>query len=535
MGKEFVIATDHKALKSELGENRSNKSYQSRLTRWVDIFLPYQFKVTHIPGKDMGIVDYLSREPNGDPWPEFKIDERFVVTSIEDFHKALDCLNSRLNNVDGKVNVNILDHSGVRNNISHCKDDSSHGCYSNQFVQNQTKLDQNENGQNSRPQKEQNEQNTLNKISRTKQSVINSGIKSCKNKTKNQSEKAVKIDKNQSGPRKSKKAVKIINRRQYEEREEMTEQVTEKTFSRTRMVTREACSRQDSDSSDSDIAQVEWRAMYRYIKHNKETGTSSGRPLVAMTKLISFWDLMGAERKDNPRSGLELKAQTEMQSRAQQDQEVDNSSKGYRSPIVEVDLTAESPEVSVIRGRRANHNSRRDEFRQAERNKGESLDNLTKLFDRSLLAELITEDPSMDRLRRVIERNVRNSFELMGPHTNRHQVSVVDDCILVDNRLAVSGQLRQAALKRIHRGHPGQEAMLDVSRYLWWPHMHKDIVNLAEECRSYSRYVKNAKYNIPKNDSKPLPLLTQPSQEVQLDYTGPLEDHKRKTARYSYW
>ena len=171
-----------------------------------------------------------------------------------------------------------------------------------------------------------------------------------------------------------------------------------------------------------------------------------------------------------------------------------------------------------------------DEFRQTELHKGESLNNLTKLFDRSLLAELISEDPWRDKPRRVIEGNDRHSFELMGPYTNPlwQQLSVVDDCILVDNRLAVPGQLRQAVLKRVHRGHPGREAMLDVSRYLWWPHMHKDIVNMAEECINCTRYGKNAKYIIPKNASKLLPLLTQPSQEFQLDYAGPLEDHKGK-------
>ena len=58
--------------------------------------------------------------------------------------------------------------------------------------------------------------------------------------------------------------------------------------------------------------------------------------------------------------------------------------------------------------------------------------------------------------------------------------------------------------------------------------MHKDIVNLAEECRSCTRYGKNSKYTIPKNESKPLPLLTQPSQEVQLDYAGPLKNYKGK-------
>ena len=51
---------------------------------------------------------------------------------------------------------------------------------------------------------------------------------------------------------------------------------------------------------------------------------------------------------------------------------------------------------------------------------------------------------------------------------------------------------------------------------------------MAEESRSCTRYGKNAKYVIPKNSAKPLPLLTQSGQELQLDYAGPLEDHKGK-------
>ena len=91
----------------------------------------------------------------------------------------------------------------------------------------------------------------------------------------------------------------------------------------------------------------------------------------------------------------------------------------------------------------------------------EALDNLSKLFDKSLLAELTTEDTWMDRLRRVIERGDKQGFDLMGPYTNPlwSQMAMQDDGILVNNRLAVPVQLRQAVLKRIHRGHPGQEAM----------------------------------------------------------------------------
>ena len=143
----------------------------------------------------------------------------------------------------------------------------------------------------------------------------------------------------------------------------------------------------------------------------------------------------------------------------------------------------------------------------------------SKLLDKSPLAELTTEDTWLDRLRQVIKRGDKEGFELIGPYTNPlwSQLAVQDDCILVNNRLAVPIQLRQAVLKRIHRGHLGQEAMLGVTQYQWWPHMHKDKVNLAEECRSCTRYGKNVKYPIPKKASKPLQLLTQPGQEVQLD------------------
>ena len=56
----------------------------------------------------MGIVDYLSREPNGDPWPESELDEKFVATSIECFHKALDCLYTRPSGDTATLNRNEM-------------------------------------------------------------------------------------------------------------------------------------------------------------------------------------------------------------------------------------------------------------------------------------------------------------------------------------------------------------------------------------------------------------------------------------------
>ena len=160
------------------------------------------------------------------------------MTSIESFHKALNCLSSRLCETNQNIDINVLEHSVLKREINHCKDSSSHGCYGNQFVQNWTKLDRNENGQSSHFKKEQNQKNTLFKIACKKQSVENSKFtknlngKNCIQVSKHPAELTQtafvkKMEKNKSG-----KLKKITNRQNGDRRrDKLTEQVTETIFS----------------------------------------------------------------------------------------------------------------------------------------------------------------------------------------------------------------------------------------------------------------------------------------------------------------
>ena len=84
-GAKFELITDHTALLSALKPNRANKSRQSRLIRWVDKLLPYNFSIKHLPGKDMGFTDYLSRNPHLKPPPISPDDELFVINRNRDF------------------------------------------------------------------------------------------------------------------------------------------------------------------------------------------------------------------------------------------------------------------------------------------------------------------------------------------------------------------------------------------------------------------------------------------------------------------
>ena len=85
-GVKFEILSDHRELRSVLRSNRGNKIFSSRLTRWVDRLLPFEFEVVHDPGRTLGMADYLSRHPTEFQWASVKAEtlwnEWFLVNSV---------------------------------------------------------------------------------------------------------------------------------------------------------------------------------------------------------------------------------------------------------------------------------------------------------------------------------------------------------------------------------------------------------------------------------------------------------------------
>ena len=99
LGKTFTVLTDHIALFSVLKSHRSNKSYKSRLTRWIDRLLPFDFIIEHIPGTRMGLVDYISRQPNQKAKSVTQYDEEFMVATISRILDAITSLFSHSNKI----------------------------------------------------------------------------------------------------------------------------------------------------------------------------------------------------------------------------------------------------------------------------------------------------------------------------------------------------------------------------------------------------------------------------------------------------
>ena len=81
-GNDFTVITDHRALLSISKEYRSNKSYNSRLSRWTDRLLLNIFTIDNMPGGKMVLVDYISRNPFAKAKKISSYDEPFVVATI---------------------------------------------------------------------------------------------------------------------------------------------------------------------------------------------------------------------------------------------------------------------------------------------------------------------------------------------------------------------------------------------------------------------------------------------------------------------
>ena len=121
-GIQFKIVSDHKALASVLTPNKGNNTFSSRLTRWVDRLLPFDFQVVHVAGRTLGMADYLSRHPTEISGSTNKAEtlwnEWFTVNSIISLNNVLDCSKASIErskpaeNAREEISINRISQAG---------------------------------------------------------------------------------------------------------------------------------------------------------------------------------------------------------------------------------------------------------------------------------------------------------------------------------------------------------------------------------------------------------------------------------------
>ena len=99
-------------------------------------------------------------------------------------------------------------------------------------------------------------------------------------------------------------------------------------------------------------------------------------------------------------------------------------------------------------------------------------------------------------------------------------------CLIYDGKLVIPYRLQNWVINAVHRTHPGQVGMIRLANLIWFPQIHRTIALRAENCRQCLDKGKNLKPVIPKSGLGALPMLSEPNEELQLDFAGPILDMK---------
>ena len=104
--------------------------------------------------------------------------------------------------------------------------------------------------------------------------------------------------------------------------------------------------------------------------------------------------------------------------------------------------------------------------------------------------------------------------------------------VLNDNRLMVPSALKKLVIDSLHQTQSGQTGLLHLADPIWFPRIHRGITSKAQSCRNCIKKDKNLKPLFTKNSLEKLTKLTEPNEEVQLDFTGPIPFREHKQNYY---
>ena len=117
----------------------------------------------------------------------------------------------------------------------------------------------------------------------------------------------------------------------------------------------------------------------------------------------------------------------------------------------------------------------------------------------------------------------------MAPEHYRQQfenISTRWGLTFINEKIIIPAELRKKLLETLHFGHAGTTKMTAEAKIFWRPNINKNIEDKVKKCIACLSSGKNLKYQIPKNESGKLKTLTEPGQEIQIDFTGKLHNKK---------
>ena len=490
-GKKVFLYTDYQALEPLIKRNRSNHQYSARLTRWLYRLPHFDIAVQHIAGKNLKFTDYLSRNPLEGAPTENKYDEEYVTNILSEHAK----LNAKYGSLfDSQLERSNQDTEIKQNQSENKINQSNDQSHQNRTFQNKHHVN-----------KTDNSEKTTSGLSE-----INTA-KTSPNTTSEANEKMNRENMYHWGA--TREIMDIIRkrnkspetRRLVERREALAKPGTMRRRYDTQSQRMIFTPSRPNKKSRDEIAEID--AEFTQRAHRIGGGY---RPLQPEE-----------EEEEEPEAPEEGELQNEQNTVDTEEDSV--IMRGDNLPIV--DLSKYHTD-----GKEAHHIQINHIVGKITENKKLTEENIKKaefnfMLDLKTLISKTAIDPEMTRVRASMRREEKDTAP-EGYRPVSDKLSIRWGLVFVDDQIAVPIDLRRKLIEILHFGHSGTTKMLSDAKIFWWPEMREDIEQNVKDCTACLATGKNLKYQIPKNQYGKLEKLSEPGQELQIDFTGKLHNKK---------
>ena len=148
---------------------------------------------------------------------------------------------------------------------------------------------------------------------------------------------------------------------------------------------------------------------------------------------------------------------------------------------------------------------------------------LTDHCSNKLIKLMTDEDKIIKEVKKAVQEG--RPLDKFGAFLKNFQrdIHVKEGLLFNDNKLIVPAALRSPFLSLLHETHPGQFGMKALAENIWWPHLHREIYHHGKNCIQCIMAGNNLKVLLGTKNTEKLPILTEPNEEVDLDFAGPLD------------
>ena len=162
-------------------------------------------------------------------------------------------------------------------------------------------------------------------------------------------------------------------------------------------------------------------------------------------------------------------------------------------------------------------------------------------LDLPLLVEETAQDTKI--LDAIIALEAGRAEDLFFPYRpHREHLETQFGLLFYNDRIVIPETMSSTIIAMLHSGHVSVTKMDKSAEAFWWPGLHREIREKAATCPSCRTAGKNLKTQIPQTEVNRLEILTEPGQEIQLDFAGPIKSKSREDVyilvavdRFSKW